>query len=944
MSKRGKIYQKNLKTNSASSNYRLEKLKQNIKLAQERKLEIVDKLLDFSQRYKEERITYAEYEFLLNNYLQGESLKFWEDYYDNYIQDARTAISQREESLEEKVTVIPKTTRKRTTPITNDNIKLTILVVVFILGFLFLNNFTGFSVYDTVNFDLNQSWNMDSSFIRVSYEGYVEDQPLSEFVLDNGILVELEKFNITGKGKVYVDLIVDGILVDSQTVKIDIEEEVENVTESFEEFLGENITDFNNESVVEVNETIVESNFTEIEENETDSNFTEIEENETIIGNETFEDFLGENLTKTVNVTLPVDNKSKLILELPQAALDHSVGLEKITNKGKEKLVRLKLNKSKGGTLEITITNVNDIKNVQLEDVVDTGDSELQADFETPVVAVNTKPATQASILLPKQAYINKIVKCENWDFNNRICIDGWINADVEFIQNETHVWFNVTGFSAYGGVSIDVLNVYSFPREGAIWIVNINTTGNADLIIYPYTITDFEEMPEDDTNTLDELEFIDVECGDNSLIESLYANTSTGIKLFDSLSGSEKINSFIIYNYSCNDIGHFSSLVNIAGYATLMFDFGGNIAFAYDPTNLLVDGDMEAVGVGDWTAGNSANLTKQTTSPHGGSQSLRVQHNGQANPYASQTILTASKTYRIQGWAHGDGFSDFYYPQIIHDGVSLWDGTKSTTWQEFDETFTATVETIYLQAKAAGAGQYSEFDDVSVTELVAPTVDSISMTPALPVSSNDLNCTFIVSDANAGDTLTANVTWLNNSIVSLSYSLSVTNATQLSTYLAFPNTTLSENWTCSVLPYDQLSYGASSNTSKIIRGTISINTTTEKDSINDNITVDGLLTVDQSNIIQWYRNGEPWSVVNLPFDSVYADNATAVKDYAKRYDAGAYSGGVYYHNGTIWGATWTSNGTNDSSTGKQTGAYKFDGIDDYIRMPETSYNLIDNG
>ena len=51
--------------------------------------------------------------------------------------------------------------------------------------------------------------------------------------------------------------------------------------------------------------------------------------------------------------------------------------------------------------------------------------------------------------------------------------------------------------------------------------------------------------------------------------------------------------------------------MVNIAGYATLMFDFGGDIAFAYDPANLLDDGDMEAADTSAWTAGPLGMLAK---------------------------------------------------------------------------------------------------------------------------------------------------------------------------------------------------------------------------------------------------------------------------------------------------------------------------------------------
>ena len=64
------------------------------------------------------------------------------------------------------------------------------------------------------------------------------------------------------------------------------------------------------------------------------------------------------------------------------------------------------------------------------------------------------------------------------------------------------------------------------------------------------------------------------------------------------------------------------------------------------------------------------------------------------------------------------------------------------------------------------------------------------------------------------------------------------------------------------------------------------------------------------TNIYRWLRNGQPIANLMLPFDT---DNLTTAKDYSG-----------YGNNGQIHGATWTSNG-------KVGGAYRFDGLDDYM-------------
>ncbi|MEK6816396.1 MAG: hypothetical protein AABY09_02190, partial [Nanoarchaeota archaeon] len=202
----------------------------------------------------------------------------------------------------------------------------------------------------------------------------------------------------------------------------------------------------------------------------------------------------------------------------------------------------------------------------------------------TSIVAAEDARFEDAMVYLPKNGDIDKIAQCAEWDFAKSECVSGWQLPYLTFGQNDTYVWFLVDHFSAYAGVSIEILNAYSYPKNGDVWVVDINTTGRADLIVYPYTATSFEEMPDDDEATPDELEFRELKCNDELLNENLYANTTTGIKRHSDLSGSERINSLVYYNYSCLGIGYFSSMVNIPGYATLMFQFGNDTAFAYDP------------------------------------------------------------------------------------------------------------------------------------------------------------------------------------------------------------------------------------------------------------------------------------------------------------------------------------------------------------------------
>ncbi len=131
------------------------------------------------------------------------------------------------------------------------------------------------------------------------------------------------------------------------------------------------------------------------------------------------------------------------------------------------------------------------------------------------------------------------------------------------------------------------------------------------------------------------------------------------------------------------------------------VFEYAGNI---------LVDGDMEASGSGDWTAGNSANLTKDSGDYYAGANSLSVAYNSVALPYAEQTTLIVGNEYRVTGWAKGDGT---VAPRFGTDTANLWFGTTSSTWQHFDLVFTSTGTNVRFALD--GSSGSVKFDEISV-------------------------------------------------------------------------------------------------------------------------------------------------------------------------------------------------------------------------------------
>lgn len=134
-----------------------------------------------------------------------------------------------------------------------------------------------------------------------------------------------------------------------------------------------------------------------------------------------------------------------------------------------------------------------------------------------------------------------------------------------------------------------------------------------------------------------------------------------------------------------------------------------------------LSDGSMETGDVDQWSAGNSAVLTKSLVNPQAGTRSLQVTYGGIASPYAAQFTLTVARQYNVSGYARGDGTA---VPSVQDGAVVLWTGTSSTAWQQFNVTFTATTTGLRLQSSAVAAGNCG-FDTVALREIRPRTLDA---------------------------------------------------------------------------------------------------------------------------------------------------------------------------------------------------------------------------
>ena len=178
----------------------------------------------------------------------------------------------------------------------------------------------------------------------------------------------------------------------------------------------------------------------------------------------------------------------------------------------------------------------------------------------------------------------------ENIIFSNET--NETANMTVTEVQVDGAYYYKVTGITGTGGgESIEVLNVHSYPTLGGNWTVMFNTTGTANLTITAIENTTWAEMLTDDVNTTDDLEFLELECGNETLKPALQLLTSNGtVYNYNNLTANDSIivESLFIENYTCNTTGSITNKELYGGHHALLFEFGGQNATAYNYVSQL--------------------------------------------------------------------------------------------------------------------------------------------------------------------------------------------------------------------------------------------------------------------------------------------------------------------------------------------------------------------
>ncbi|PJC68729.1 hypothetical protein CO015_02955 [candidate division WWE3 bacterium CG_4_8_14_3_um_filter_42_11] len=220
---------------------------------------------------------------------------------------------------------------------------------------------------------------------------------------------------------------------------------------------------------------------------------------------------------------------------------------------------------------------------------------------------------------------------------------------------------------------TLAILTPRSHPGAGEDWAVSFETQGTADLTITPM-----------DGATIDDLEFVGMKCSEEEVIPEI----REGDVLF-------------FPNWTCDDIGTVTHLVNVAGKHTLKFQFGDKTAYAYNNPDVEtlrpnVAGDEENLSYGISGAGNhwqdvdEAIADDETTKVRNDTDYNNFQRDlyGIENSSGSGTINSVTIYARVrQGIANGD-----FLKIVLKTGGTVYESTKSITgsWVNYSHEWTS--------------------------------------------------------------------------------------------------------------------------------------------------------------------------------------------------------------------------------------------------------------
>ncbi|MFW6014096.1 MAG: hypothetical protein ACOCQG_02885, partial [Candidatus Nanoarchaeia archaeon] len=217
--------------------------------------------------------------------------------------------------------------------------------------------------------------------------------------------------------------------------------------------------------------------------------------------------------------------------------------------------------------------------------------SNASVHYKNVLTTVNITPAKKEQINLYWEVNDTKVNVIDDDRFNVTF-IDETGDGKIEKLQWVTPQ-LSEQNFEVV--IDLTVLNVQSYPSLYHNWTVDFNTTGQANLTIMAVNDTTWAEFLNDSSDTVDDLEFMELYCGDESVKDDEFyvvLENETMVK-YSEIEGDDnfRVEALKFLDWQCD--GKTSRIQNriiTTGEHHLMFEFGNNTAYAHNYGFLLYE------------------------------------------------------------------------------------------------------------------------------------------------------------------------------------------------------------------------------------------------------------------------------------------------------------------------------------------------------------------
>lgn len=170
------------------------------------------------------------------------------------------------------------------------------------------------------------------------------------------------------------------------------------------------------------------------------------------------------------------------------------------------------------------------------------------------------------------------------------------------------------------------------------------------------------------------------------------------------------------------------------------------------------------------------------------------------------------------------DGIVTAESPQADNGNMNVNYMALGNDWSGSGEDLKADMDEVYFWNRSLSTEEITTLFNAGTglqypfTINYAPTAAIYPITPLTAYVNTSLTCNYTINDANAGDTLYANVSWYRNNVLYWQFQESVINGVESGNVLNWQNLSQADvSWNCSVTGYDGTAYSAGNSTLRLI-------------------------------------------------------------------------------------------------------------------------------